>query len=109
MLLVFQILFFIFFLAAEYSVYRRLKNGELRRGDGMFWSVFWLCALFVVLYPSSTSIIAGYLGIGRGADMIVYVALSGIFFLLFRQSIIIESLRRDLTRVVRDKALKDLK
>lgn len=104
MLLIFQILFFGFFLTAEWSVYRRMREGRLRRSDGLFWAIFWLFALFVVLYPNVTSIWAGYLGIGRGADMIVYVALSMVFFLLFRQGIAIESLRRSLTKKVRDEA-----
>ena len=105
MLILFQILFTLFVLYALGSVYRRKRAGELGPIGFVFWFFFWVGAALFVWYPESTNVVARAFGIGRGTDFVLYVSLAVIFFVLFRLHVKLESLSRDVTKVVRDKAL----
>lgn len=105
MLILFQILFTLFAAFAILSVVQKRKVGLLGPKGVIFWFLFWVAAIVVVLWPASATQIAKMFGIGRGADFIIYSAFAILFYLVFRLHIKIESLGRDLTKVVRDKAL----
>jgi hypothetical protein len=46
-------------------------------------------------------------GIGRGADLVIYVALAGIFFVIFRLMVSIERLHKQITVLTRKISLQD--
>src|SRR3990167_4887384 len=106
MLILFQILFTIFALFAMGAVFRRRKEGHLGPKATIFWVLFWLAAIVVVLWPESASKIAEFFGIGRGADLVVYASLAIVFYLLFKLNVKLDSLNRDITKVVRKNALE---
>lgn len=102
-----QILLVLFFLFAIFKVVGRYRVGELSLRGMVAWVFFWLVAIFVALVPNSTSVVALQLGIGRGADLAVYAALALLFFLVFRLMVKIEKQNREITKLVRDNALKN--
>lgn len=106
MLILFQILFSLFALFATASVLGKKRSGLLSLGGAIFWILFWLLAVVFVWWPDSTTILANKFGIGRGADLVLYVSLATIFYLLFRLGVRLELINRDLTKVTRDKTLK---
>lgn len=101
MLILFQILFTAFALFAIGSVVKRKKEGLLGPKGVFFWVGFWVLACVAVLWPNSTVIFANTFGIGRGTDFVLYISLVIIFFVLFRLHIKLESIGRDITKVVR--------
>lgn len=105
MIILFQILFLLFVLFAIFSVIRRKKEGTLGPKGTLFWILFWVIAAAAVLWPNSTTVIANYLGIGRGTDLVVYTSLAIMFFILFKLHVKIESVGRDITSVVRRDAI----
>jgi hypothetical protein len=105
MLIVFQTLFTLFALYALSSVVARKKTGDLGPRGLVFWVLFWIVATVFVWYPEATNRLAQAFGIGRGADFVLYISLVVIFFVLFRLHVKLESMSRDVTKVVRDKAL----
>lgn len=107
MLFIIQILLAIFFFFALIKTRNRFQAGELTKKDAMLWSVFWAAAIIVVLLPNSTARVAELVGIGRGADLVVYVALAGIFFIIFRLMVRIETLNKDITTLTRKISLND--
>jgi small membrane protein len=84
----------------------RTWKGHVSRSNGFFWVIAWLSAAVFIAVPSSTTAIARSLGIGRGADLILYIAiLAGMgtslyFYLRFRR------LELALTGLIRREALK---
>lgn len=100
-----QILLILFFLFALSRVVLRFKNNDLQTGGFVFWFVFWLLAGIIVLWPDSTFIIAKFVGITRGADLIVYLALALLFFLIFKISVKQEKINKQITKIVRSHAL----
>ncbi len=108
-MLIIQILLTIFFLFALAKVVGRWRAGDLRMADMVWWLLFWVAAIIVVLLPNSTATLAKLVGIGRGADLVVYVALVLIFFIIFRLIIKIELLNKDITKLVRKISLDENK
>lgn len=107
MLILFQLLFSLFVVFAIISVATKRRGGLLGPKGTVFWVLFWVLASVFVWWPDSTVILANYLGIGRGTDLVLYISLVVIFFILFRLHVKIESIGRDITKVVRKEALDE--
>ncbi len=101
-----QILLLAFFAIAIVKVFKRNFTGDLSLWATFFWVIFWVLGGLVVMQPNLSSSLAKLFGVGRGADVVVYLALAGLFFMVFRLVVKIEKLEREITKVVRDKALK---
>jgi len=69
--------------------------------------VFWILVGVVAFRPDSTMYFAHLLGVGRGADVVIYLALALLFFLFFKLMVKVERLDKDITKVVRAIALKE--
>src|SRR3989339_2228604 len=96
-----QILLVVFFLFALSKVIGRFRVGDLGLAGVVGWVLFWVAAMVVALLPNSTARLAEFVGIGRGADLVVYVALAGIFFIIFKLIVKIEILNREITKLTR--------
>lgn len=59
------------------------------------------------MLPDTTSYLAELVGVGRGADLIVYLSIVLIFYIIFQMTIKIEKIERNITKVVRTVAMKD--
>ena len=102
-----QILLVIFFVFAVLKVAGRYKHGDISILSAIVWWFFWLAAAWVVIAPNSTAYFAKILGVGRGADLVVYVSLVAIFFIIFRLMIKVEKQNKEITLLVRQLALKN--
>lgn len=102
-----QILLVVFFLFALFKVVSRFKAGDLSSVGMAGWVIFWVLATAVVILPDSTSYLAKIVGITRGADLVVYVALAVIFFIIFKLMVRIEILNRDITKLTRKISLDE--
>lgn len=109
MLILFQLLFSLFALFAITSVLGKRRSGLLSVGATIFWTLFWLLAVVFVWWPDSTVRLANFLGIGRGADLVLYVSLAVIFYVLFRLNVKLEMINRDITKVVRRDTIGNFK
>lgn len=99
------IVFAAFGLAAAVSRWRR---GNLSFRQWLPWACLWIGMAVVALRPETASGLAHRLGVGRGADVVVYLALVAVFYLLFRMLARLEEHERHLTKLARELALKDL-
>lgn len=105
---IFQILFIIFTVVAVGSVVNRYQNNQLSNRGLVFWVLFWLLALGIVLFPDTTLRLANAVGIGRGSDFVIYISVIVMFFVLFRLHVKLETMNRDITKVVRGKAIENV-
>jgi hypothetical protein len=86
-----------------------MKRRQLKRSIGSLWVLFWAASASAMLQPDITRIIARALGIGRGADLVMYCGILGtaigffLFYLRFRQ------LEGNLTKLVRHIAVQEAK
>ena len=86
-----------------YGVY----NSGRSRSIGYGIVLFGLAGVYFVFVPEKTTILANYLGVGRGADLIVYcwIVISGCIFALQQFRLI--SIQREITELVRQTAILD--
>jgi hypothetical protein len=106
-MLVIQIILLFFFLFAWSRVFRKYRLNEIKLKELVIWSFFWLIAAIVVLVPNFTSTIAKIVGIGRGADLVIYMSVALLFYILFRVFIRLEKIENNITKITRELALKD--
>jgi hypothetical protein len=85
----------------------RLVRGQGQRRWLLVTTVIWLAAGAAILRPEVTNAAAHLLGIGRGADLVVYAMtiafLLSLFFVLNK----IRQLETHITTVVRELAIRD--
>ncbi|MFC1711804.1 DUF2304 family protein [Patescibacteria group bacterium] len=106
-LLPIQIILLIFLVFAISRVVLRMREGSLAVGAFLFWLAIFILAGFAVIDPEFTTFIALKIGIKRGTDVVIYLSLSLLFYLIFRMNIIIENLRQEITKLTREIALKN--
>jgi hypothetical protein len=106
-MLVIQIILIVFFVFAILRVGARYRAGDVTGPEAAFWTAFWVVAGAVVMLPDSTFYLARIVGVGRGADLVVYIALVAIFFILFRLMVKQERVNRDITVLTRKIALAE--
>ena len=97
------IILFIFFVL--WRTVLRFKKGDITSRELTIWTIFWLFVAGATLVPKQTDIIAQWLGVERGADLLVYSSIITLFFIVFRIIVKLEKIDRDITKVVREKAL----
>lgn len=109
LLLPVQLILAIFLLFAVSRVYLRFREGTINLGAFLFWIGLWVLALFSIFCPDFTTYWAQLLGIGRGVDVILYISIALLFYLIFRINVMIENLHEEISKVVREVALKEEK
>ena len=104
-----QILAIIFCLFALWRVVAKFRRQEIKPVELSMWLIFWLAVAVAFITPESLTKLANLLGIGRGADLVLYVAVVAVFYLMFRIFVRLEKMERDITKVVRKNALENKK
>ena len=103
--MVIQFLLIGILLAALGLTWRRAGQNALSRRAAILWSLVWIGGGIVVLRPEVASLFAKLLGVGRGADAVLYVGVLLMVYLLFRVFLRLDKTERDLTKLVRRIAL----
>jgi len=106
-MLMIQILILVFALYAIVAAYGRHRKGHLARPWLLLWVVFWLAVAAVAMVPDVTTKVAAWFGVGRGVDLLFYLAFLAVFYLMFRLFVRLESMEQQITRLVRELALRD--
>lgn len=105
--MILQITLIAFLLFAVSRVVLQLRQKNLNIANFTFWGAIFIAAIVGVINPYITSDIARVLGIGRGADVVIYFSIVILFYLIFRLTIALEELRYEITQIVREIALKN--
>ena len=87
----------------------QLRNKSIGLKQFFGWLVIWISAIIVIWYPKITTIIATRVGIGRGVDLVTYISIISIFYLMFRLLLRIEKIEKEITTIIRNDALKNNK
>jgi len=84
-----------------------LVRGWATRRESLLWSMVWIAGGAAISWPEMTKDIAKRLGIGRGADLLLYCAVVVMlvgFLMIYAR---LRRLRSELTLIVRHLAIKD--
>jgi len=109
LLLPVQILLLVFVLFAASRAVLQFRGGTIRFGALSFWLLIWTVALVAIFYPEQTTELARILGIGRGVDVVVYASIAILFYLVFRLHVYQENIRTEISQLIREVSLRDVK
>jgi small membrane protein len=70
------------------------------------WSLLWIGAAVAIARPQITVRVAHVLGIARGADLVFYLAILGMFVGFFGVYVRLRRLESEITQIVRELALR---
>lgn len=101
-----KILLIAFALFAIVKVVIRLRHEELKKLEAFFWIAFWIIVGVAALDPGATTYVAKFVGVGRGVDLVFYLSVAVLFYLIFRIFVRLERIERNITKVTREDALK---
>jgi hypothetical protein len=97
----FQYLVMVVLVLLAWATVRAAMRGGIRKRIATFWLLIWTAVGVAALWPRSTLVVARALGIGRGADLVMYSSvlamLIGFFYIYTR----FRRLDRSLTLLVR--------
>ncbi len=102
-----QFIFLALMILAMVVVILRYRQRRIGAIGFLLWLLLWAAASVTVLFPGGTIAMAHFLGIGRGADLVMYLGLILIFYLLFRVYVRLEKIDREMTQLVRATALRE--
>jgi len=106
-MLLIQIFILAFVAFALWRTVGRFRAGELKRSALALWLLFWLALATVTALPQSASWFASVVGVGRGVDAAVYLAIIVLYYLMFRIFLRLEKIDHDITLVVREMGLRE--
>jgi len=85
---------------------RKLKKSL---GIKLLFAGVMLAALTFTIFPDASTVIANYLGIGRGVDLIIYLSLLALLCCCMLLYLRLVKLERTLTELVRQQSLREQK
>ena len=103
-----KVLILAFIVFALWRTALKYRQNEITGRELSIWAVFWFLVAAATLAPKKTDVIAQWLGVERGADLLVYLSIIALFFLVFRIIVKLEKMDRDITKVVRKNALDEV-
>lgn len=83
------------------------KRGNISLKGLILWLGLWIAISIVVLLPQTTVFFAKILGVGRGVDVAIYFSILSLFYLVFRIFIKLQKIEANITKIIREIALKN--
>lgn len=103
--MIIKILIIAFILFVVWRTYLRYTKKDITGRELIIWLIFWSIVGLATLIPKQTDLIAQWVGVERGADLLVYVSIITLFFVAFSLIVKLEKIDRDITKLIRQKAL----
>jgi hypothetical protein len=104
--MIIQIAIIAFALFAIWRAFIKFRAREISVAWFIFWTVFWLGVCIVVLLPRATEMAAAWFGVGRGVDLVIYISIVVLFYLIFKIFLKTQNLERDISKVVQELAVQ---
>jgi len=101
-----QIIGILFALFAYSRTSLRFKDKRITAKEFLFWTIVWVGVIIVAIIPGVMSGLSRFLGIGRPIDIIVYASIIILFYLIFRIYVKIEDVEQNITKIVRETAIR---
>lgn len=101
-----QIIAILFVVFAWSRALLRFKDHKISLTEFVFWSVIWATAIVALALPKTAELISYRLGVERPVDLAVFVSILLLFYLVFRLYVKHEQQTQEITKLVREIALK---
>ena len=85
----------------------RLKRGEMSVRKFILWVLIWGGISVLTVYPQFVQFFGNITGLESGINALIFFAFILLFYLVFKLFIVVEHLEREITNIVRKKAIED--
>ena len=106
--MIFQILLIAFALFALAITTKQYRKQKVSLYWCVLWTLLWVVVIIVALLPQATDPVAQLVGVERGADLLVYIAIVVLAYGLYRVLVRLEKVQREITEVVRKVAIDNV-
>lgn len=106
---VFQILILLFVAFVLYKAIRRLIKKELSVWLFILWFAVWAVVAVIDIFPVVIERLATFVGVGRGVDLVIYITLIVLLYLIFRMNVRLTKTERKMSELVRKIAIDKAK
>lgn len=98
-----QILAFAIILYFVLKLVGQKRNKSINNYEFLLWLVFWLSAGTAVIFIKQIDKVVARLGFsGSGIDVLIYLSMAILFYLVFRLRIRMEKQERNITKIIRN-------
>lgn len=73
----------------------------------LFWTVVWATAIVLIFTPGKTDFLASRLGVGRGSDAMLAIAITVLFYIVYRLYAKVDRLEKDVTKLIQRIAIQN--
>lgn len=88
-----------FFLA---RLFWQKQKKQIKAGEFLFWLAFWILAGLAIIFIRQIDKVVAELGFsGTGIEVLLYLAVVALFYLIFRIRIKLSKMEKDITKIVR--------
>lgn len=101
-----KIILSVFALFAWTRVVLRFRDRIVNTKELAFWSLIWFSAIVIIFVPNKTTTLAKLLGMGRGFDAMILIAVMVLFYSVYRLYIKSNEAEQEITKVIRQVALR---
>ena len=103
--MIFKILLIGFAIFALTITAKQYRNKKVSSYWFISWSMLWIVVIAVAFSPQAMDPIAQLVGVERGADLLVYIAIVVLSYGLYRVLVRLEKVQKEITEVVREVAI----
>ncbi len=105
-----QIIAIIIILFFLFRLFGQKKKNEISRNEFYLWLVFWIIAGGAVIFIKQIDRLVAFLGFtASGINFLIYLAVLGLFYLVFRLRLNLAKLDHNLTEINRRLTLNEKK
>jgi len=72
----------------------------------LIWLAFWIVVAVIDIFPEIIAYIAFYVGVGRGVDLVLYLAIFTLLYTVFKFYIRINKIEKNISEIVRKVAIE---
>lgn len=101
-----KIILTLFAIFAWSRAFLRFKEKTINFKELAFWTLVWVATIAIVYLPGKATVLAKLLGVGRGFDAMVFIAIISLFYAVYRLYVRSNEQEQELTRLIREIALK---
>jgi len=103
-----QILAFFVLLFFVIRLFFQRNRKEISNNEFVFWLLFWGLASMAIIFIKKIDAFVASLGFsGAGIDVLIYLGVALLFYLVFRLRIKMEKMDKNITKIVRELSLQN--
>lgn len=103
---VIQFIAVLFSVFALSRVFIRFKSKEISINEFIFWIFIWITIIITSVNPIIFDFISKIVQTKKPIDIVVYISIIVIFYLIFRVYVKLEKVESNITKIVREAALR---